>query len=61
MQLVDAMIRGALPQVSQMRETKVNVAQHCLEFKQANLNRAMVHEIEETSSDAIMELSDGSK
>ena len=57
MQLVDAIKHAALPRASQRRAIR---ALHHLELKQANLNLFVVHEIGETSSIAIMELSDGS-
>jgi hypothetical protein len=57
MQRVDAIMRAAPPRASQRRAMK---ALRCLELKHANLNVAVVHEIVETSTVVIMELSNGS-
>jgi hypothetical protein len=58
MECVDENMRRALPRASQRMETRAQAAAHRLEFEQANLNVPMVHEIGESSSAAIMEISD---
>jgi hypothetical protein len=46
------------PQASQRMESRAQAVARCLEFELANLNTPVVHEIGETSSAAIMEISD---
>jgi hypothetical protein len=58
MKRVDENMRRAPPRASQRMETRAQAAAHCLEFELANLNAPMVHEIGESSSAAIMEISD---
>jgi hypothetical protein len=60
MQCMDENMCAAPPKASQRRETRAQATQCCLEFELANLNAIVVHEIGETSSAAIMEISDGS-
>jgi hypothetical protein len=48
----------APPRVSQRMETRAQAAARHLEFKLANLNAPVVHEIGETSSATITEISD---
>jgi hypothetical protein len=57
MQYVNVMMLTAPPQASQRKEIRAHC---CSEQEHTNLNVAMVHEIGETSSIVIMELSDGS-
>jgi hypothetical protein len=58
MKCVDENMCRAPPQASQRMETRAQVAACHLEFELANLNVPVVHEIGESSSAAIMEISD---
>jgi hypothetical protein len=58
MERVDENMRRAPPRASQRMQTRAQAAACCLEFELANLNAPMVHEIGESSSAAIMEISD---
>jgi hypothetical protein len=58
MERVDENMRRAPPRASQWMETRPQVAARRLEFELANLNAPVVHEIGESSSAAIMEISD---
>jgi hypothetical protein len=58
MERVDENMRRAPPRASQRMEMRVQVAARCLEFELANLNAPVVHKIRESSSAAIMEISD---
>jgi phosphoketolase len=58
MQCVDENMRRVPPQASQRMETRAQAAARRLEPELANLNAPIVHEIGETSSAAIMEISD---
>jgi hypothetical protein len=58
MECVDENMRRAPPRASQRMETRAQAAAHRLEFELANLNAPVVHEIGESSSAAIMEISD---
>jgi hypothetical protein len=58
MERVDENMRRVPPRASQRMETRVQVAACRLEFELANLNAPVVHEIGESSSAAIMEISD---
>jgi hypothetical protein len=55
---VDENMCKAPPRASQRMETRAQVAARHLKFKLANLNAPVVHEIGETSSAAMMEISD---
>jgi hypothetical protein len=57
MQRVDENMRRAPPRASQSLETRAQAAACRLEFELANLNAPVVHEIGETSSAVIMEIS----
>jgi hypothetical protein len=59
MERVDENMHRAPPRASQRMETRAQAAARCLEFELANLNAPVVHEIEESSLAAIMEISDG--
>jgi hypothetical protein len=48
----------APPRVSQRMETRAQAAARRLEFELTNLNTPVVHEIGESSSATIMEISD---
>jgi hypothetical protein len=54
---VNENMRRAPPQASQRMETRAQAAARRLEFELANLNAPVVHEIGESSSAAIMEIS----
>jgi hypothetical protein len=58
MERVDENMRRVPPRTSQRMETRAQAAARRLEFELANLNAPMVHEIGESSSAAIMEISD---
>jgi hypothetical protein len=58
MERVDENMRRAPPRASQRTETRAQAAARRLEFELANLNVPVVHEIGESSSAAIMEISD---
>jgi hypothetical protein len=58
MERVDENMRRAPPRASQRRQTRAQAAARRLEFELANLNAPLVHEIGESSSAAIMEISD---
>jgi hypothetical protein len=58
MERVDENMRRAPPRASQRMETRAQAIARRLEFELANLNVPMVHEIGESSSAAIMEISD---
>jgi hypothetical protein len=58
MERVDENMRRTPPRASQRMETRAQVATRRLEFELANLNAHVVHEIGESSSAAIMEISD---
>jgi hypothetical protein len=58
MQRVDENMRRAPPRISQRMEIRAQAAARRLEFELANLNAPVVHKIGETSSTAIMEISD---
>jgi hypothetical protein len=58
MERVDENMRRAPPRASQRMQTRAQAAARCLEFELANLNAPVVHEIGESSSAAIMEISD---
>jgi hypothetical protein len=55
---MDENMHRAPPRVSQRMETRAQAAARHLEFKLANLNAPVVHEIGETSSATITEISD---
>jgi hypothetical protein len=58
MECVDENMRRAPPRASQRMQTRAQAAVRRLEFELANLNARVVHEIGESSSAAIMEISD---
>jgi hypothetical protein len=58
MERVDENMRRVPPRASQRMETRAQAAARRLEFELTNLNAPMVHEIGESSSAAIMEISD---
>jgi chromatin remodeling complex protein RSC6 len=58
MEHVDENMHRAPPRASQRMETRAQATARCLEFELANLNALVVHEIGESSSTAIMEISD---
>jgi hypothetical protein len=58
MERVDENMHRVPPRASQRRQTRTQAAARRLEFELANLNAPVVHEIEESSSAAIMEISD---
>jgi hypothetical protein len=58
MELMDENMRRAPPRASQRRQMRAQAAARRLEFEPANLNTPVVHEIGESSSAAIMEISD---
>jgi hypothetical protein len=58
MERVDENMRRAPPRASQRMETRAQAAARRLEFELENLNVPVVHEIGESSSAAIMEISD---
>jgi hypothetical protein len=58
MERVDENMCRAPPRVSQRMQTRAQATACCLEFELANLNAPVVHEIGESSSAAIMEISD---
>jgi hypothetical protein len=58
MERVDENMRRAPPRASQRMETRAQAAVCRLEFELANLNAHVVHEIGESSSAAIIEISD---
>jgi hypothetical protein len=58
MECVNENMRRAPPQASQRMETRAQVAACRLEFELANLNAPVVYKIGESSSAAIMEISD---
>jgi hypothetical protein len=58
MQHMDDNMSRTPTRASQRRETRAQAAVRHLEFELANLNAIVVHEIGETSSAAIMEISD---
>jgi hypothetical protein len=55
---VDENMRRVPPRASQRMETRAQAAAHRLEFELANLNALVIHEIGESSSATIMEISD---
>jgi hypothetical protein len=57
MERVDENMRRAPPRASQRMETRAKAATRRLEFELANLNAPVLHEIGESSSAAIMEIS----
>jgi RecG-like helicase len=58
MKLLDENMHRVPPRASQRMETRAQAVARHLEFELANLNAPVVHEIEESSSAAIMEISD---
>jgi hypothetical protein len=58
MERMDENMRRAPPRASQRMETRAQATVRCLEFELANLNAPVVHKIGESSSVAIMEISD---
>jgi hypothetical protein len=58
MERVDENMHRAPLRANQRMETRAQAAAHRLEFELANLNVPVVHEIGESSSAAIMEISD---
>jgi hypothetical protein len=58
MERVDENMCRAPPRVSQRMETRAQAAARRLEFELTNLNTPVVHEIGESSSATIMEISD---
>jgi hypothetical protein len=58
MECTNENMRRTRPQASQRMETRAQAAARRLEFELANLNAPVVHEIKESSSAAIMEISD---